>query len=50
VYLLLLSLDLIGTAIRVGASADRVLIANNELIGNKIINNGPHTVLSGNDP
>lgn len=42
--------DLVGTAIVVDSSADRVLIASNELIGNKIINNGKHTVMSGNDP
>jgi len=42
--------ELVGTAIVVDSSADRVLIASNELIGNKIINNGKHTVMSGNDP
>ena len=44
--------DLVGTAIKVnsGSSVDRIMICNNELVGNTITNQGPHTIISNNDP
>jgi len=42
--------DVIGTAIKVGAGTDRVMISNNELTGNTIVSAGTLTVLSNNQP
>ena len=40
--------DSIGTAFHVGTSADRVMIINNELVGNTINNQGPRTIMANN--
>jgi hypothetical protein len=41
--------DLIGTAIHVGTNTDRVMISNNELVGNTLFLEGPRTLTANND-
>jgi hypothetical protein len=42
--------DLIGTAIHVGTNSDRVMIVNNELVGNTLSLQGPRTLSANNHP
>jgi len=42
--------DVVGTAVKVGPGADRVMIVGNELVGNHIQDQGPRTLVASNHP